>query len=235
MRKLLVLLFAFATLLAEAAPANIHLETMTWIEVRDAIASGKTTALVPIGGTEQNGPHIALGKHNARARELAARIAERLGSAIVAPVLSYVPEGPIDPPGGHMRYAGTISIPNDAFEKVLEGTARSLLRHGFRHVVFLADHGGYRASLDRVAVKIRGVHSLPEYYREMEHGGRDDTSLTLALVPELVRADRVAVARKGVEGVQGDAAGATASRGNELADEIVQRSVAAIGKATAGR
>ena len=133
--------------------------------------------LLPIGGTEQNGPHLALGKHNVRARLLAARIAQQLGDAIVAPVLAYVPEGNITPPTQHMRWSGTISIPEPAFEALLAGAARSLRAHGFCHVVLLGDHGGYRGSLDRVAASVNRewavraprsacrVHPLPEYYR----------------------------------------------------------------------
>lgn len=230
------LLAALAPLAALASPpASVFLEDHTWTEVRDAVAAGRTIVLVPIGGTEQNGPHIVLGKHNARARELARRVAERLGNAMVAPVIAYVPEGAIDPPSGHMRYAGTISIPAPAFEATLEATARSLIRHGFRHVVFLGDHGGYRRSLDRVAAKVRGVHALPEYYREMEHAGADDTALTLAVDPGLVRAERLPGLRPGAEGVQGDPRGADARRGLALAQEIVERTAAAIGKAVGSR
>ncbi|HZV92841.1 MAG TPA: creatininase family protein, partial [Caldimonas sp.] len=114
---------------------------MTWTEVRDAIAAGRTTVIVPVGGTEQSGPHIALGKHNVRARLLAGRIARALGNALVAPVVAYVPEGSIDPPSGHMRFPGTISVSDAAFRGVLEGAARSLRRAGFRDIVLIGDHG----------------------------------------------------------------------------------------------
>src|SRR5450755_1830626 len=112
------------------AAASVFLEELTWTELRDDIHAGKTTVIVPIGGTEQSGPHMALGKHNVRARALAGRIAESLGNALVAPVIAYVPEGSIDPPAGHMRFAGTISIPESAFEATLEGAARSLRQAG---------------------------------------------------------------------------------------------------------
>ena len=78
--------------------------------------SGTTTIIMPAGGTEQSGPHMALGKHNVRARVLAGRIAAALGDTLVAPVLAYVPEGAISPPAGHMRFPGTISIPDAAFK-----------------------------------------------------------------------------------------------------------------------
>ena len=75
-----------------ATPDTVFLEDLTWTEVRDAIRAGKTTIIIPAGGTEQNGPHMALGKHNARVRVLSERIARSLGDALVAPVIAYVPE-----------------------------------------------------------------------------------------------------------------------------------------------
>ena len=59
-------------------------------------------------------------------------------------MIAYVPEGAIDPPAGHMRFTGTISIPDAVFEAVLEGAARSFRQHGFRDVVFIGDHDGYQ-------------------------------------------------------------------------------------------
>ncbi len=164
---------------AFAAAAPLQLDAMTSPELAARIAAGTTTALLPIGATEQNGPHMVLGKHNVRAQRLAERIAERLGNAVVAPLLAYAPEGDVDPPSGHMRYAGTISIPVAAFEALLEGAARSLCRHGLHDVVLLGDHGGYQASLARVAARLGArraarpastsqrpcrVHALATYY-----------------------------------------------------------------------
>lgn len=180
MRRLFLLLaaaIATASLPAWPATGSVQLEELTWTEVRDALRAGKTTILVPIGGTEQNGPHMVLGKHNVRARLLAERIAQRLGNALVAPVMAYVPEGAIDPPTAHMRFAGTISIGDAAFEAMLEATVRSFWQHGFRDVVLLGDHGGYQKNLEQVANRMNRtkasrpgaptgrVHALPEYYR----------------------------------------------------------------------
>ena len=167
-----------------ATPATPYIEELTWTELRERVAAGATTVLVPIGGTEQSGPHMVLGKHNVRAHVLAGRIAQKLGNALVAPVIAYVPEGSIDPPAGHMRFPGTISISEATFEAVLESTAKSFRQHGFRDVVFLGDHGGYQSSLQRVAGKLdrewrvgKGggqsgaatpgcrVHALLDYYR----------------------------------------------------------------------
>ena len=201
----------------------IHVEHMTSPELRAAIASGKTTLLLPIGGAEQNGDHIALGKHNARATALAAAIAARLGNALVAPVIAYVPEGAIEPPSGHMRHAGTITIPEAAFEATLDSAARSFLKHGFKTVVLLGDHGGYHKSLRRVADRLNArkpapvVLVPPEYYREMEHAGIDDTALTLAIEPSMVR----------------DPRGASAEKGRAARDEIVERTAQALRRSLA--
>jgi creatinine amidohydrolase len=224
------------SMLAHAAPDTVQLEELTWPELRERVSAGTTVVLVPIGGTEQNGPHMALGKHNLRVKLLAERIARGLGNALVAPVLAYVPEGRIEPPTEHMRWPGTISIPVSAFEAALEGTARSLQRAGLKDVVLLGDHGGYRASLDRVAARVPQVHALPEYYRAAriaEHAGRDDTALTLALAASAVRPE---VARARAPGAQGDGAvgdprAATATEGAAIAERIVHQSVTAIRRA----
>jgi creatinine amidohydrolase len=88
-----------------------------------------------------------------------------------------VPQGAITPPAAHMRFAGTISIPDATFEAVLEGAARSFKQHGFRDIVFLGDHGGYQKNLARVAQKLQRewsrepsepryrVIALTDYYR----------------------------------------------------------------------
>jgi creatinine amidohydrolase len=243
---------------ARAAVQPVAIEEMTWTELKARLAAGATTVLVPIGGTEQSGPHMVLGKHNVRARLLADAIARRLGNAVVAPVLAYVPEGSITPPAAHMRFAGTISIPDAAFEAVLEGAARSFKQHGFRDVVLLGDHGGYQKSEERVAARLNRewkkdpacrVHALLDYYRVTQtayvdalkqkgyspaeigtHAGLADTALSLALDPALVRAERLADAGAAGqrEGVYGDPRRATAALGEIGVRQIVDTSVAAI-------
>jgi creatinine amidohydrolase/Fe(II)-dependent formamide hydrolase-like protein len=250
---------------ASPAAPSPYLEDLTWPEVRDRIAAGTTTILVPIGATEQNGPHMVLGKHNVRAHVLAGRIASRLGNALVAPVIAYVPEGAIHPPAAHMRFPGTISIPETTFESVLESAARSFKQHGFRDVVFLGDHGGYRKSEERVATRLNRewaadpacrAHALSEYYRVTQtayvdelkkrgfsmaeigsHAGLADTSLALAIDPALVRPGALARTPKPTEreGVYGDPSRASVDLGQPGVERIVQASVDAIRAATRGR
>jgi creatinine amidohydrolase len=247
---------------ARADARSVQLEDLTSTELRDRIADGATTVLIPIGGTEQNGPHMVLGKHNARARVLAGEIAQRLGNALVAPVIAYVPEGSISPPAAHMRFAGTISIPDAAFESMLEATARSFKQHGFRDVFFLGDHGGYQKNEQRVAARLNRewardpacrVHALLEYYEVTQrgyvaalkqrgyspaeigsHAGLADTALALAVDPSLVRGVMLKEGLKpgDTQGVQGDPRRATAELGQLGIQQILDASVAAIRKLT---
>jgi len=159
------------------SPPSVFLEDLTWTELRGAIAGGKTTIIVPIGGTEQNGPAMALGKHNARVKLLSERIALALGDAIVAPVIAYVPEGGLNPPTEHMRFPGTITIPDAAFEQTLESAARSFKLHGFKDIVFLGDHGGYQENDRAAANKLNRewaatnarAHAIDDYYAVTQH------------------------------------------------------------------
>lgn len=256
-RILLLCLIANAPVAAGALASTVMLEAMTWTEVRAALDAGRTTILVPIGGTEQNGAHMALGKHNRRVQLLAEKIAQSLGNALVAPVVAYVPEGAIDPPTGHMRYAGTISVPSDAFIRVLAAAAQSFRRHGFRDIVFLGDSGDYQVDLKSAADSLNRdwraqpvrAHALPEFYLAGAtafpellrkrgfpddeigtHAGLADTSLMLALDPGLVRSDRLAPASSAgrPDGSRGDSRRASAELGQLGVELIVAQSVRAI-------
>lgn len=239
-----------------AATASVYLEELTSPELRARIAEGASTVLVPIGGTEQSGPYIALGKHNTRAHLLAGRIAERLGNAIVAPVIAYVPEGSIHPPAAHMRYTGTISIPDSTFDAMLEATARSFKQHGFRQVVLLGDHGGYQSNLERVAARLNRewsgdpackVYAPSEYYHAASagfsellhkrgysaaeigaHAGLADVALSQALAPAQVRADAITQVPQPGNGAVGDPRRATAELGQLGVQQIIEATVGAI-------
>lgn len=147
---LIVVACSTSPLLAQV-PDTVFMEDLTWTEVRDALRAGKTTVVIPTGGTEQNGPHMVLGKHNYLVKYKAGEIAKRLGNTLVAPVMAYVPEGDVDPPTGHMRFSGTITTPQDVFAKVLEFAARSLKQHGVRDIALLGDSGGNQAAQKLVA------------------------------------------------------------------------------------
>jgi len=247
--------------MAAQAPDTVALEALTWTELRALIQAGKTTLILPVGGTEQNGPHMALGKHNARVAVLSEKIARALGDAVVAPVLAYVPEGRLQPPTGHMRFPGTFTVPDEVFDKLLEAATRSARAHGFRHVVVLSDHGSTGPIARAVATRLNRewastpvrVHAIDEYYQAAtvgfarlleergfrreeigQHAGLADTSLTLALVPALVRSDglRGHAGREQDEGVSGDPARATPELGALGVDLIVRETVRAIRRST---
>jgi creatinine amidohydrolase len=257
-----VLLLAAALGASGQGPSTVFLDELTWTELRREVGNGKTTIIVPIGGTEQSGPHMVLGKHNVRVKALSAKIARALGNALVAPVIAYVPEGSISPAAGHMRFPGTITVPTTTFEQVLESAARSFKAHGFRDIVFLGDHGGYqsleKAVADRLDREWRGtpvrVHAVTEYYqaamtsypRQLRargysdaeigtHAGLADTSLALAIDPGLVRTDQLSAKPDAAAGVYGDPRRATADLGQLGVDAIVTQTVAAINSATARR
>jgi creatinine amidohydrolase/Fe(II)-dependent formamide hydrolase-like protein len=246
---------------AAQPPDTVLLEELTWTEVRDAVRAGKTTIIIPAGGTEQNGPHMAVGKHNARVKALSRDIARQLGDALVAPVIAYVPEGAVAPPSGHMRYPGTITAPDEAFRKVLEFAARSFKQHGFRNVVLLGDHGSTQVGQKAVAARLNRewaatgvrVHAIEEYYRAGEidvprllrargytdaelgrHAGLTDTALMLATDARMVRADRLRPGSPG-DGVDGDPTRATAELGRLGVDLIVSRTVDAVRKSITHR
>jgi creatinine amidohydrolase/Fe(II)-dependent formamide hydrolase-like protein len=152
------------------APNTVWIEEMTWMDVRDALASGKTTALIATGGVEPNGPWLATGKHNYVLRANCDAIARELGDALCAPVVKLVPEGNIEPPSGHMTSPGTISMRQETFEAMLTDVAHSLKMHGFRNIVFFGDSGGNQSGMRNVAEKLNAkwdgtvVAHVPEYY-----------------------------------------------------------------------
>lgn len=251
MRCLLLLLAAF--ICPAAPPDTVFLEELTWTEVRDLLQAGTTTIIVPTGGTEQNGPHMVLGKHNFRIRSNAERIARKLGRTLVAPVMAYVPEGEISPPTGHMRFAGTITLPDEFFRKVLEFTARSLRQHGFKDIVFIGDSGPNQPGMKAVAERLNRewppetrVHHIAEYYRGSgfeewlasqgetkaaigTHAGISDTSLLMAVDPRWIRKDKLAN-MGGFEGsgVAGDPSRASLKYGQKGIGMIVDTTVAKI-------
>ena len=192
---------------------SVHLEELTWTEVHQALASGYDTVIVPTGGTEQNGPHVVLGKHNYIVRVAAERIASQLGNTLVAPVIAYVPEGETgDTPTEHMRWPGTLSVPEPVFSDILEHTARSLATHGFTRILFIGDSLGNQTAQADVAQRLTNewrdrsvqVIHIGDYYaangqiNALEtqgfsraeiggHAGIRDTSELMAVYPDGVR------------------------------------------------
>jgi len=153
------------------AVSTVWLEEMTWMDVRDAMKAGKRTVIVPTGGVEPNGPWLALGKHNYVLQSNCAAIARKLGNALCAPIVKFVPEGDYTTKSGHMASPGTITMREETFRAILEDTARSLQAHGFENIIFIGDSGGNQEGQKAVAQKLNGEWSgkavaahVPQYY-----------------------------------------------------------------------
>lgn len=243
--------------------STVRLEELTWTELRDAIRAGKKTVIIPVGGLEQSGPTIALGKHDVRVAALSDQIARELHNTLVAPVLAYVPEGELKPPTEHMRFPGTITAPREAFRAVVRSAAESLALHGFQTVALLGDHGGYQSDLKAVADDLnrswgakgpRAVY-VGGYYRASQtayvqalqqnrfslaeigtHAGLADASLMLAVDPRYVRIDKMRSLSPSVaDGVHGDPRRATAELGIVGVKLMIEKAVQQIRAAQAGR
>ena len=196
------------------APDTVFIDELTWEETRDALKAGSRRVIIPTGGTEKNGYHMVLGKHNFIVAHGANLMARRLGQTLVAPVIQYVPEGDPD-----RQVPGAISLPSPAYDQLLDAAARSLKAHGFNEILFIGDSGGNQAALRAVAEALNTewkdagvkVFALTDYYeggREhyrawMEaafgyddtlvgsHAGISDTSQMLYVYPSGVRKDQI--------------------------------------------
>ena len=164
-------------LMAEPNPLepsdSIWIEDLTYMEVRDRIAAGTTTAIIPTGGIEENGPFLATGKHNLILEALCPAIANDLGDALCAPIVPFVPEGSIDPPSGAMHFPGSISVRDETFHALLDDIASSLKQNGFTEIVLIGDSGGNQRGMKAVAETLNErwagsgtrAHFLAEFYQ----------------------------------------------------------------------
>ena len=153
------------------AATTIWLEEMTWMDVRDAMKAGKTTAIIATGGIEPNGPWLVTGKHNYVLHTNCEAIARKLGNALCGPIIKLVPEGGIEPPTGHMTSPGTLSLREGTFRAVLTDVVASLKAHGFTNIILIGDsggnQGGQRAVADSLTALWKGapiVAHIQEYY-----------------------------------------------------------------------
>ena len=194
-----------------------------------------------------------MGKHNYVLEGMCERIARTLGDALCAPVIKLVPEGGINPPTGHMRYSGTLSVRQETFEAMLEDVGRSLHQHGFDWIVYIGDSGGNQTGMRNAAERLNeewGTSKalfIPEFYdnagvqRHMEdtfgiyeesEGWHDNfwlTAMQAAVDPETVRyEERVQAGRASINGVSLVPLGRTITVGEELMQWRTDQTVAAI-------
>jgi creatinine amidohydrolase len=238
---------------------SVFLEELTWLEVRDAMRAGKRTAIVATGGIEMNGPYLALGKHNYVLRATTEAIARQLGDALIAPIVPFVPEGDIEPPTGHMRYPGTISVTADTFQRLLIDISSSLRTHGFEHIVLIGDSGGNQPGMKAVAEELSAkwakaggktrIHFIPEYYdlqgvtdwlesqgiKEKDEELHDEVAMEAVMAsvdPSLIRAkQRMAKGKFSINGVDLAPLEKTVALGKRIAEFRAQKTVEAIRKA----
>jgi creatinine amidohydrolase/Fe(II)-dependent formamide hydrolase-like protein len=166
---------------------SVWIEELNYLEVRDAMKAGKTTALIMAGSTEQNGPYMAGGKHQYAMRLVGEAIARKLGNALIAPLI------PMEVGNTENKYLewGSIYFTAETFQGVVRDMANSLKNQGFKNVVLLGDSGGNTAGLRAVAADLgpkwgdtaRIVH-VPEYYNWTSQGGVRDFVINTLGIPE---------------------------------------------------
>ncbi|MEO8909822.1 MAG: creatininase family protein [Gemmatimonadaceae bacterium] len=246
------------------AQRSVYVEDLTWPEVQHAVAN-KASAIIYVGSTEQNGPHMAIGKHNFIARYLAGAIAIKLGNAIVYPTLPFAVTGDLEKKTGHMRFPGSVSLTRGTYGAVVHDVALSAVDAGFPNVFIMGDHGDGQDVLAAVvkqldaSSKAKGIRVfyVPDvYFKEKQqahayeashglpthdvHAGTDDTSELMALdAPHRwIRADKLAPsegAKTAVTGVDGDPTKASPALGNIFLQFKIDDAVAQIRTLLASR
>jgi len=183
----------------------LHLDCLTWPEIKEEIQNGRVTVIVPFGSTEQHGRHMPLGTDAVLGDVFGWGLAERL-DAFLAPTVRY---GCSE---HHLAFSGTISLNEDTFRRIVMDVVTSLSRHGFRRIVLLPTHGGNFKPMAEAMAKIKpvkGVRVLAftdlaalvdaafksskafnvDAPQSGAHAGEWETSLMLALKPEQVKMD----------------------------------------------
>src|SRR5205809_2940042 len=152
-------------------PNTVWLEEMTWMDVRDALKAGKTTIIIATGGLEPNGPWLATGKHNYVLQGNCEAVARKLGNALCAPIVKFVPEGNWEPPTIHMASPNTVSLREETFRALLTDIVVSFKTHGFKTVILIGDSGGNQAGQRGVADSLTTIWKgtpvvahIQEYY-----------------------------------------------------------------------
>jgi creatinine amidohydrolase len=242
-----------------AALDSVFVEELTWMEVRDALKAGKTTVIIPTGGVEQNGPYLATGKHNYVLKATTEAIARKLGNALVSPIIAFVPEGDIEPPTGHMKFPGTISLTEETYERLLIDICACFRAHGFENIVLIGDSGGNQDGMKAVAAKLNAkwaggktrVHFIPEYYdypavtrwlarqgiKQKSEGLHDDFVITaqmMAVDPTTVRMkQRIEAGKFSINGIELAPTEKTIEWGKKIVEFRSEATVKAIRQAIA--
>lgn len=186
---------------SETAERPLVLQEMTWQDVRDYLKTCDMV-IIPMGSTEQQGPHLPLGTDFHEAYGISKIISAKT-RVIVAP-LALAGYSDI-----HMGFPGTVSVRPETLEKYLFECAESLIKHGFKKIMFFNYHGGNNIVQARVMHRIN--HETPAtalavgiggairkdvppgtYEKFFDwHAGLGETSIMMYLEPSLVRRDRI--------------------------------------------
>jgi creatinine amidohydrolase len=185
--------------------AVVYVADQTWPELGDYVAE-ESLAVVPLGSTEQHGPHLPLATDHLIAESLARAATERTGHLCTPTV-----DVGVSP--HHRQFHGTMWVDPPAFRDYVESMVRNLTYHGIDRVVFVNAHGGNVEHLREVGRRLRDAEvayclewmwdeSVPDLIEEAfetpgPHGGPKETSMILHVAPELVREDRIEDARDG--------------------------------------
>ena len=242
---------------AEKAAPPVFIDELTWTEIRDRMLAGTKTVIIGTAGQEQKGPHMVTGEHKYVLQHTTERIARTLGDALVAPIITYVPEGSWELPlRGHMAKAGSITLPEDRFIELLVHAAKSLRAGGFTTVILIGDSGGNQNGMKAAAEQLNAAWKdsggralfIGDYYTKSaddirtylgklgfpieaigSHAGMVDTSELLFVNPALVRRDRLAPGGGSPDsGVNGDPTKATAELGKSLVQIKIDNALAQI-------
>ena len=152
---------------------SVWLEELTWMEIRDAIRAGHTTALIVTGGVESNGPYLASGKHNYSNQLMAESVARELGNTLIAPLVTLEPGRP----DGPVTVGNTgPMVSQDTYVSWLVDMGDSLRGMGFTEIYYLGDSGGnqrgQQAAADALNARYGGspavFHHVPEFYNHEE-------------------------------------------------------------------
>ncbi len=246
-----------------SATTTVWLEEMTWMDVRDALAAGKKTIIIPTGGIEPNGPWVALGKHDYVLRATCDAIVRKLGNALCGPIVPFVPEGDLESKSGHMDSPGTISVHQEVYEGLIADIARSMKAAGFENILFISDNGGSNQAGEKAVAErlnkewgVTIARYIPEYYaswdaadsylwekgiwkKEVRDGIHDDPSVELIIMqtnPALVRwEERVKAHKATINGVSIEDKQRALEWGKELVERRASLTAAAITKAVASK
>ena len=238
---------------------SVFMDDMTWSEITNAMKAGKTTVILPAGGLEATGPFITLNKHQNMLRAQTDLIARKLGNALVAPVLRYVP--PDDFERG--PYVGDFNITLAAYKSVLTDVVTALKDQGFKEIILIGDHQGAQKGLKEVAAEMTmkwaggpaHIHFVGDYYDRTEvqkyikttlgitekqnpGGGFGDnyynTAILFAANPEAIRLkQRVEADTLSVNGVDLKPIEKTIANGKKILEMQSDQTVKAIQKAIA--